>query len=247
MTVAGAPRMEPLSLFADAPPLIVPSFERTALTGAAGFTDDELLSLVMNGRVRPQRRPGRASAPARAAQRLLKAAVTLRGLATWSFPEIAAVAGVGERRAVPLVAALELGRRTAMEKKERGASLVGAAEVYRHYRAALRDERREIFLVALLDAKHRLLRDVRISEGSLTATLVHPREAFAAAVREPAHAVLFVHNHPSGDPSPSDEDISLTRRLVAAGEILGIRVLDHLVIGEEDWYSFAEAGALRSS
>ena len=242
--------MELESLFAEPPPLVVPAFDRTALTGPAAFTDDELLTLVMAGAVRPERRPGRPRRPPatrnRAAQRLLHSAGSLRELAKWSLPEMAAVPGIGDRRAVPLLAAIELGRRTALEKKERGASLNGAAEVYRHYRATLRDERREIFLVALLDAKQRLLRDVRIAEGSLSATLVHPREAFGAAVREPAHAVLFVHNHPSGDATPSPEDIALTRRLVAAGDILGIAVHDHLVIGEEDWYSFAEAGALRS-
>lgn len=247
--VAIAPDMDLLAA-GDAPP-IVPALERTALLGSAAFTDAELLTLVMSGPVRPERRPGRPRLPAttrtRAAERVLRAAGSLRGLAAWSFPEIASIPGVGERRAAPLVAALELGRRTALERKERGASLNGAGEVYRHYRAALRDERREIFLVALLDARHRLLRDARIAEGSLSATLVHPREAFAPAVREPAHAVVFVHNHPSGDPTPSDEDVALTRRLVAAGDILGIRVLDHVVLGEEDWYSFAEAGALRAS
>lgn len=224
------------------PLLRVASLERTALTGTAAVTDDELLTMVMAGQARG--RPP-AAARARAAQRLLRAAGSLRRLATWSLPEIAAVPGIGERRAVPLLAAIELGRRTALEPKERGASLNGATEVYRHYRAALRDERREVFLVALLDVKNRLLRDVRIAEGSLNATLVHPREAFAPAVREPAHAVIFVHNHPSGDASPSDDDISLTRRLVAAGDILGIRVLDHVVVGDQDWYSFAETGALR--
>jgi len=233
----------------DVPPFADPAFARTALTGSAALTDEELLTLVMAGTARPERRPGRPRPPAtartRSAERLLRAAGSLRTLARWSLPEIAAVPGIGDRRAVPLLAALELGRRTALEKVERGAALHAASEAYRHYRAALRDERREVFLVALLDARHRLLRDVRIAEGSLTATLVHPREAFAPAVREPAHAVLFVHNHPSGDASPSEQDVALTRRLVAAGDILGIQVLDHIVVGEEDWYSFAEAGALR--
>lgn len=226
-----------------AEPFPIAALERTSLTGAAALTDEELLTMVMSGLATP--RPP-AAARVRASQRLLRSARTMRALATWSLAEIAAVPGIGVRRAVPLFAAIELGRRTALEKKVRGASLNGASEVYRHYRAALRDERREVFLVALLDVKNRLLRDVRIAEGSLTATLVHPREAFGPAVREAAHAVIFVHNHPSGEASPSDDDVSLTRRLVATGDILGIRVLDHVVVGEEDWYSFAEAGALRA-
>ena len=235
----------------DLPPVVPLPLERTALTGAAALTDDELLTLVMAGPPRrPRRRSGHGSTErvidrSRPARRLLRAAGTLRNLAAWSLPEIAAVAGIGERRAVPLFAAIELGRRTALERKPRGDTLSGSGEVYRHYRTVLRDERREVFLAALLDVKNRLLRDVRISEGSLAASLVHPREAFGAAVREPAHAVIFVHNHPSGDPTPSDEDFALTRRLVAAGEVLGIRVLDHVVMGEGEWFSFADAGKLR--
>lgn len=103
----------------------------------------------------------------------------------------------------------------------------------------------EEFWCFLVDVKNRPLRRVLISVGSLAASLVHPASVFKEAVREPAHAVILVHNHPSGDPTPSDEDRALTRRLVAAGEMLGIRVLDHVVIGKGDWYSFADAGQLR--
>jgi DNA repair protein RadC len=96
--------------------------------------------------------------------------------------------------------------------------------------------------VLLLDAKHRKLRDVQISEGSLTASIVHPREVFAPAVRDSAAAVILAHNHPSGDPLPSAEDVELTRRLRQAGEIIGIRVLDHVIVGAEAHFSFADAG-----
>jgi DNA repair protein RadC len=102
--------------------------------------------------------------------------------------------------------------------------------------------RKEVFCVLLLDAKHRKLREARISEGSLTASIVHPREVFAPAVRESAAALILVHNHPSGDPSPSPEDVELTRRLRQAGEIVGIRVLDHVIVGAEHHFSFVDAG-----
>ena len=105
--------------------------------------------------------------------------------------------------------------------------------------------RHEEFHVYLLNTKNKLLRRNLVSVGSLAASLVHPREAFRAAVMEPAQAIIFVHNHPTGDPSPSDEDATLTRRLVQAGDVLGIRVLDHVVIGAHSWYSFAESGRLR--
>jgi DNA repair protein RadC len=94
----------------------------------------------------------------------------------------------------------------------------------------------------LLDAKHALIRDVTVSKGSLTLSIVHPREVFSLAVRESAAAVIFLHNHPSGDPSPSREDRELTARLVAAGEVLGIEVLDHIIIGDGKYVSFADQG-----
>jgi DNA repair protein RadC len=197
--------------------------------GCAGLSDRELLGLVQGG--------------PRLGRRLLDRAGSLRGLASWSVAELETVAG--PRAARRLAAAMEIGRRAGAERLPRGAELCGSAAVYRHFRGLLRDERREVFLAVLVDVKMRVLREVRISEGSLSASLVHPREAFAAAVREPAFGVVFVHNHPSGDPAPSEEDAALTRRLVAAGDLLGIKVYDHVVCGEESWYSFADSGRLR--
>jgi DNA repair protein RadC len=101
-----------------------------------------------------------------------------------------------------------------------------------------------VFKIVLLDAKHVIIRDATVSEGSLTVSIVHPREAFNLAIRESAAAVVFVHNHPSGDPTPSEEDRALTARLVAAGDLLGIRVLDHLIVGDGRYMSFADRGWL---
>ena len=115
---------------------------------------------------------------------------------------------------------------------------------FSHYHPTLRDLRHEIFKVVLLDAKHAIMRDITVSEGSLTLSIVHPREVFTLAVRESAAAVIFLHNHPSGDPTPSQEDRILTARLVSAGEVLGIRVLDHLVVGDGRYVSFADQGWL---
>lgn len=243
--------MDSTSIDFDAPAPLLPELRRTAISGMAALTDVELLTLVMSGVSRPSRtgRPQKLppTSRARAAERLLRAAGSLRRLARWSLPEMSCVAGIGDARAAPLLAAIELGRRTALERVEPGAPLGSPSEIHRHYRAVLRDERREIFLAALLDTRLRLIRDVRISEGSLNAAVVHPREAFAPAVREPAFAIAFVHNHPSGDSSPSDEDRALTKRLVACGDVLGIKVVDHIVIGEDEWFSFAEAGALKGA
>jgi DNA repair protein RadC len=116
--------------------------------------------------------------------------------------------------------------------------------VFRHFRESLEKEKRELFYVVLLNNKNRKIREVKISEGSLTASLVHPREVYNPVIRESAAAVIFVHNHPSGDPAPSQEDIEITRRLKEVGEVMGIRVLDHVVIGLERYYSFSDRGML---
>lgn len=97
-------------------------------------------------------------------------------------------------------------------------------------------------MVLMLDSKNRLIRDMRVSEGSLNASIVHPREVFNSVIRESASAVIFMHNHPSGDPTPSSEDLSITKRLRDGGELLGIRVLDHIIIGHNSYTSLAESG-----
>lgn len=131
----------------------------------------------------------------------------------------------------------------------RGEMLASSLDTYRFFKALAAEanaDKRERFYVAMLDVKNRVVgAPFLISLGSLSASIVHPREAFREAVKTSAHAVIFMHNHPSGDPTPSEEDFALTRRLVAAGEVLGIRVLDHVVIGDGDWHSFADAGSLR--
>jgi DNA repair protein RadC len=104
-----------------------------------------------------------------------------------------------------------------------------------------------VFKVVLLDGKNAIMKDVTISEGSLTLSIVHPREAFLPAIRESAAAVIFVHNHPSGDPEASPEDRALTQRLVSVGELVGIRVLDHVIVGDGRYVSFADQGWLSFS
>jgi DNA repair protein RadC len=122
--------------------------------------------------------------------------------------------------------------------------LRSSEDVFHHFRDILGKEKRELFYVTLLDNKNKKIRDVKISEGSLTASLVHPREVYNPVIRDSAAAVVFVHNHPSGDPAPSQEDLEITRRLKQVGEVLGVRVLDHVVIGHERYFSFSDKGLL---
>lgn len=139
-------------------------------------------------------------------------------------------------------AVLELSRRALSAAPSRPEPVRRAADLFRRFRFRFSGDRVESFLVLLLDPGNRPLREVRVSTGTLTASLVHPREVFAPAVEGRAAAVLLVHNHPGGDPSPSPEDREVTRRLRSAGGILGIPVLDHVIIGDCSYFSFREDG-----
>jgi len=152
--------------------------------------------------------------------------------------------GIGEVKAAALVSGVELGRRS-LRGVRRGERLASSADVYNTFWPAMLNERVEVFSCALLDAKLRLMRTHVISRGTLTASIVHPRESFRPAVRNAASGVIFAHNHPSGDPVPSEEDRRITGRLADVGQILGIPMLDHVIVGAGgSYYSFADAGEL---
>lgn len=141
-----------------------------------------------------------------------------------------------------LAAVFEIAKRYGAEEFVPGQPFRGSADVYAHYRQRLADEVVEHFFVILLDNKHRKMRDVQVSQGSLTSSVVHPRDVFMVVIRHSAAAVIFVHNHPSGDPTPSAEDLTLTRRLRDVGELVGVRVLDHIVVGKGRYVSFVDDG-----
>jgi DNA repair protein RadC len=148
---------------------------------------------------------------------------------------------VGAAKASSLIAALEIGRRALAPRPERPSIRV-SADIYAYYAPLLSHLDREVFHVMCLDTKHRLIRDVRIVEGGLTTCSVLPREVYAPALREGAAAVVFVHNHPSGDPMPSIDDLALTQRLKQAGVVLGIKPLDHVIIAEGRYVSLVDDG-----
>ncbi|MGH7229828.1 MAG: RadC family protein [Nitrospiraceae bacterium] len=209
--------------------------ERLFQEGPEALSDAQLLAILL--------RVGRPDSSAvQVAIELLAQVQGLQGLAHRGLDELCQVAGVGPAKAAQLRAAIELGKRVLATPLSTGTQIGSSEDIFKHYYPRLRDVRHEIFKTILLDAKHMIVRDVTVSEGSLTLSIVHPREVFNLAVRESAAAVIFLHNHPSGDPQPSHEDRELTARLVAAGELLGIRVLDHLIIGDGHYVSFADRG-----
>lgn len=211
--------------------------ERLATHGPAALADAELVALLI-------RSGSRARSAVELAATLLDSARGLHGLALASVAELERLPGLGPAKAATVVAAIELGRRAAGRRLERGEPLRGPQDVYHHFAPRLRDESCERFLVVLLDGRHRVLGEVTVSQGTLTASLVHPREVFRPAIRQAAAAIVLVHNHPSGDPTPSAEDRSVTTRLQDAGELLGIRVVDHVIVGAGGFHSFDEAGEL---
>jgi len=209
--------------------------ERLLVSGARTCTDAELLTLVLGA--------GRTTdAGARLAERVLETAGGLARLDRLGRLEGSALGGFWPRRAALLRAALELGRRAQALPLGVGSSVRDAESVWAHFRGRLPQLDREAFYVLLLDGKNRVQGELRVSEGSLTAALVHPREVFAPAIRDGAAALVLVHNHPSGDPTPSAEDVALTERLRQVGDLVGVRILDHVVIGRGRWVSMAESG-----
>jgi DNA repair protein RadC len=158
--------------------------------------------------------------------------------------ELTTHVGIGRARAVVIHAALELGRRMAAESREEASPIRSPRDVVAVFAPRLEDLPVEEFHVAVLDAQHRLERDVTVTRGILNSSLVHPREVFREAIAERAAAIILVHNHPSGDPAPSADDRNVTDQLVAAGRLLDIPVHDHVIIGRGRYTSFAEAGLL---
>ena len=169
---------------------------------------------------------------------------SLRRMARKPVAALTTVTGVGQARAVAIHAALELGRRMGVEACADGSPIRSPRDVVAVYAPRMEDLPVEEFHVAVLDAQHRLERDVTVTRGILNSSLVHPREVFREAIAERAAAVILVHNHPSGDPTPSADDRVVTEQLVAAGRLLDIPVHDHVIIGRGRYTSFAEAGLL---
>jgi DNA repair protein RadC len=185
-----------------------------------------------------------SSAAHASSSRLLRHFGSPAALTMATGPEICRVGKVTAKQAERLQAALTLGRKLCSSPLRPGQRFSNSRDLFERYRAQFYPANREHFVSLHLNSKNQLIREVLISIGSLSSSVVHPREVFAPAVRDSTAALIFLHNHPSGDPAPSREDRECTGRLCQAGKILGIRVLDHIVLGHEDYFSFADAGLL---
>jgi DNA repair protein RadC len=221
---------------ASAPPRHGPR-ERLVEQGAESLSAEDLLAILLG--------TGSASEPvALLAARLLHELGGLEGLERKGPRELMGIRGLGPSKACRLAAAVELGRRVSKRPMTRGGQLLSSADVDASMRPRLAASRIEEFLAIPLDAKNRPTGELRVAVGGRSSCPVDPAEVFRRLLREAASGVIFVHNHPSGEPSPSPEDIALTARLVEAGELLGIRVLDHIIIASEGYFSFLDAGLM---
>jgi DNA repair protein RadC len=210
--------------------------ERLQKFGAEALSAQEILALIL----------GRGIAGESVmvtAQRLLSQFGSLKGIASASAEELAQVRGIGVAKAAQIKAAFELTHRLESYPEGGDRPLVKTPEdVAGLVRSRLRGKKKEYFLALLLDTRNQLIRVAEISIGSLDSSIVHPREVFKEAISASAASVLFVHNHPSGDPEASEDDIRLTKRLAEAGEIMGIDVLDHIIIGDKRYLSLKREG-----
>ena len=204
--------------------------------GPGALSDAELLAVVLLSGTAGQNVLDQARALLQACEE------DWHRLAQLQVGELSRLCGFGPAKTAQILATLEIAKRYGEREFKPGAALRGSGDVYAHFRERLAAETREHFYAVLLDNKHRKLKDVLLSLGSLTASIVHPRDVFGAVVREAAAAVVFCHNHPSGDATPSKEDIEITQRLRSVGELMGVRVLDHIIIGKGRYVSFVDDG-----
>lgn len=211
--------------------------ERLTQVGAASLSDEELLALLLGTG------PGGEGLAVFAA-RILRHTGSLAALGRAGVGELATIRGIGATKASRLVAAGELGRRMATVPLRRGSRITTSRDVDAALRPRLAPAEREHFVALPLDAKNRPLAELTIAVGGLSACPVAPADVFRPLLRQAAAGVIFVHNHPSGEPTPSPDDVALTERLSAAGELLGVRVIDHVIIGEPDYFSFLDAGLI---
>lgn len=211
--------------------------ERLAQIGPEALRDAELLAILF--------RTGTRSVGAVAlAERLLKHFGSLRDLAQASLGELQCVDGIGKVKAVEIKAALELGQRLAVFQRRDRHRITQSEHVADLLMVRYKDYEHEVFKCVLLTTKNEVIKVVDVSHGGLDGTLAAPREVFKQAIRENASAVILCHNHPSGDPTPSADDRALTDRLVEAGELLGVRVLDHVIFGDGRYVSLKDQGLL---
>ena len=212
--------------------------EKLQRLGAAALGDNELVAIILGS-------GSRECGALDLANRLLERAGGLHGLTRAALGDLHLVPGVGDARAAQVLAAVELGRRTLVRGTTDRPRLTTPRQLASYLLPQYGAGAVEQFGIVMLDTKHRMIRIKILSIGSLDTTVVHPREVFREATSASAAAIVLFHNHPSGDPTPSADDLVLTTRMVNAGDIMGIEVIDHLILADQRYYSLIESGRMQ--
>lgn len=220
----------------EMPPDIRPR-ERLFRYGVGALSDAELLAIILGT-------GNKEETTLQLSQFILSKFETLNKLASASHEELIEINGIGTAKSSQILASIELGKRISVAPNGKGDFISCPEDIVNLFMTEMRFLDKECFKAALLNTKNRVLKVVEVSTGSLSSSVVHPRELYKFAIKCSAASIVVVHNHPSGDPSPSKEDIYLTQRLSEAGKILGIELLDHLVIGDGSYVSFKEKGLI---
>jgi DNA repair protein RadC len=238
--------------------------ERLCTLGPQSLSSRELLALLIEtGRPATDERPARSAmdvagdllawalqgeeeAQEEKGGRRRKDTQPLRRIMMAPASQLCGITGIGPARAAKILAAMELGRRAVQEVRRDAPRFTSARDVFEHVHVRMRDLRHEEFHAVLLNAQGELLRIEKVAQGTIDTCHVQPRDVFGPALREGAYSVVAVHNHPSGEPRPSPEDRDLTRRLEATAVMLGLRLLDHVIVGEQRYWSFSEAKQITS-
>jgi len=206
--------------------------ERLVKFGEQALSSQELLQLILGRGIAGE-------SVAVTAQKLLAQFGSLQKLSEASIEELSSIKGIGLAKAAQIKAAFEIGRRLSIQTLDYKSKELNAPEkVYRLIKSKLKDYHKEHFYIIALNSRNHSISEVSI--GSLNASIVHPREVFAEVIKNKAASVIFAHNHPSGDPEPSEDDLLITKRLVESGKILGIEVVDHIIVTKDKFFSFKE-------
>lgn len=213
--------------------------ERFYEQGSYVLSDIELLAIVIGKGVKNR-------SALDLAQEILSRVGNLKRLVEKSAKEIEnlKIPGLGRAKIITILSALELGRRSYSKKQDRIIKFTRPQDIYDYYAPLIGNLKQELFKVAAVDGKNAFLKDTTISKGLLDASLTHPREVFKFAIIENAGGLFLIHNHPSGILKPSEDDLKITERLKNAGDLMGIRIIDHVIIAEEGFYSFSEHNLL---
>jgi len=212
--------------------------ERLLKSGSGALSTAQLLAIIL-------RTGSKDKSAIELAREILLKFEGLKEVEDAALAEFSEIKGVGSAKVAQIKAAFELGKRLMQSQGDDASpnpSFRNSREVYDYYRPRFYGMKKEKVLCALLDTKNKVFKEIVVSDGTLTSSLVHPREVFRYAIKEAAASVLLIHNHPSGDPSPSKDDINITKRLVETGKLIGINVLDHIIISDGKYLSLLEQG-----